>query len=310
MLHRLLSAVALCLLLAAPAGAARFERSSIQQGPDEPIEIGIWSPEGDGPALPLVLISHGSGGDFRSHVDTAEALAEAGFIVAAITHPGDNWRDSSRAFAVWRRPRHLSAAIDYMLERWAGRGRVDPGRIGAFGFSAGGFTVLVAAGGVPDLTKLADHCRANLRFFDCTIAAGAPTQLARAIEWTHDPRLRAIAVAAPALGFAFDRTGLRGVAVPVQLWRAERDEILPHPFYVEPVRRALPARPEYRLVRRAGHFDFLSPCSQEAAARRPHLCSSAPGFSRAAFHERMNGRLIRFFRRHLRPRPAVGASAR
>jgi len=75
--------------------------------------------------------------------------------------------------------------------------------------------------------------------------------------------------------------------------------VLPHPFYAEPVRRSLPAAPEYHLVPQAGHFDFLSPCEQEAAALRPQLCSSAPGFDRATFHERMNGELIRFFRRHL-----------
>lgn len=304
MLHRLLLLLIAWVSAAAfarPATAAdiRYERLTFEAASAEPIEIGIWSPDDDRIQLPLVVISHGTGGDFRSHIDTAEALARAGFVAAAVTHPGDKWRDSSQAFAVWRRPRHLRRAIDYVLQQWPGRRRVDSGRIGAFGFSAGGFTVLVAAGGVPDLTRIAGHCRANPRFFDCGIAPNAPLQLARLISWSHEPRLRAIAVAAPALGFAFEPQGLRGVTLPVQLWRAEQDQVLPHPLYAEAVRRSLPAAPEYHVVPQAGHFDFLSPCHQEAAALRQQLCSSASGFDRAAFHERMNGELIRFFTRHL-----------
>ncbi|MEJ8630132.1 hypothetical protein P0F65_10380 [Sphingomonas sp. I4] len=82
------------------------------------IEVGVWYPASGTPIHkrfglyaqaivpdagvpagrhPLVIISHGTGGDFAGHVDTAVALARAGFIVAALTHPGDNWRDNSRA---------------------------------------------------------------------------------------------------------------------------------------------------------------------------------------------------------------------
>ena len=301
MLQRHILLFTACIAVACPAAAAdvRFEEVAAGAASGEPIEVGIWSPEGGGTRLPLVVISHGTGGDYRSHIGTAQALASAGFVVAAITHPGDNWRDSSRSFAVWRRSRHLRQVIDHMLLEWAGRHRLDRRRIGAFGFSAGGFTVLVAAGGVPDLGRMIGHCRANPRFFDCALAGNAPLRLAGAIRWVRDPRLRAIAVAAPALGFTFSRAGLRQVRVPVQLWRAESDEVLPHPHYVEPVRRSLPRTAEYHTVPRAGHFDFLSPCSREAAARRPQFCSSAPGFDRAAFHARMNAQLIRFFRRHL-----------
>lgn len=46
-----------------------------------------------GAKLPLVIFSHGRGGWFGQHHDTAEALADAGFIVAAINHPGDTAND-------------------------------------------------------------------------------------------------------------------------------------------------------------------------------------------------------------------------
>src|SRR4029077_14216403 len=49
-----------------------------------------------GGKLALVVISHGRGGDFLGHHDTAEALADAGFAAVAINHPGDTARDMSR----------------------------------------------------------------------------------------------------------------------------------------------------------------------------------------------------------------------
>ncbi len=49
-----------------------------------------------GEKLPLVVISHGHGGSYLGHHDLAETLADAGFVVAAIDHPGDTFSDMSR----------------------------------------------------------------------------------------------------------------------------------------------------------------------------------------------------------------------
>lgn len=201
-----------------------FERLTTADG----IEIGIWYPASGTPSdqrlglyvqtvvagaalptdrHPLIVISHGNGGDFASHVDTAVALARAGFIVAALTHPGDNWRDKSRATVVEARP---AALISYMLTDWPGRAAIDAKRIGVFGFSSGGFTVLVAAGGRPDMTRVADHCARHPAFYDCSLMKSRP-RTPLAVWPERDARIKAIVVAAPALGFTFDRAGLAEV---------------------------------------------------------------------------------------------------
>ena len=126
--------------------------------------LGIWEqhPVADaepvGHGLPLVVVSHGTGGSFAGHLDTAAVLASHGFVVAAVTHPGDNWQDQSRTLDIQNRPRELIALLDFMLGGWRSHAVIDPGRVGAFGFSAGGFTVLAAAGGRPDWHgKTASH---------------------------------------------------------------------------------------------------------------------------------------------------------
>ncbi|MBP6878783.1 MAG: prolyl oligopeptidase family serine peptidase [Phenylobacterium sp.] len=287
----------------APAAAARpsetrFSPLVVPDGEGPAIEAAVWTPPGGGRGLPLVVISHGNGGDFRSHEDTAQALAHAGFVVAALTHTGDNWRDQSRATDVAGRPRQLAVLIDYMLGAWEGRASLDPARVGAFGFSAGGFTVLTAVGGEADLSRIAEHCRANPGFYDCQLIAARPVT-AEIPRWTHDTRIKAAVVAAPALGFAFTREGLAQVRQPVQLWQASGDQVLPAPWYVEPVRAGLPTLPEFHLVEGAGHFDFLRPCSAQLAAVAPAVCAPTPGFDRTAFHVRFNAEVVRFLKARL-----------
>jgi predicted dienelactone hydrolase len=207
------------LLLAAAAAAVQsraavgFQHLVIPDSKGAPIEIGVWYPTGAAPRsemietapqtvardalvkgdrLPLVVISHGHGGSFAGHLDTAIALAKAGFVAAALTHNGDSWHDSSHAVEIWERPRQLKILTDYMLAGWRDRGHIDPGRIGAFGFSAGGFTVLVAAGAEPDLGAMRAHCQAHPMFEDCQIVGRHPLPATTEIVWAHDARIKAV----------------------------------------------------------------------------------------------------------------------
>ena len=61
---------------------------------------------------PLVVLSHGYGGNWRNQVWLASALAHQGYIVAAVNHPGTTSKDRSPAAAaqLWQRPRDVSQA--------------------------------------------------------------------------------------------------------------------------------------------------------------------------------------------------------
>ncbi|MBU4433300.1 MAG: dienelactone hydrolase [Alphaproteobacteria bacterium] len=317
----------LVLMLSISAPPVRAQTSAgfqVIQVPDPqgaPIEVGVWYPTaasaaapargmGDwkvatdaplmGQDLPLVVLSHGNGGWFGGHYDTAISLAKAGFVVAALTHTGDNYRDQSRATDLANRPRQLRVLIDYMLADWPQHDRLDPRRVGAFGFSAGGLTVLVAAGGELDLTRVPVHCRDYPTHFDCRLLSLQPPP-ADALRgpWVHDARIKAVVSAAPALGYAFTAKSLGNITAPVQLWRAGNDQILVDPFHATAVLNALPGKPDYRVVAGAGHYDFLTPCAPDMAKELPDLCASAPGFDRAAFHHTFNAAVVAFFTANL-----------
>ena len=153
-------------------------------------------------------MSHGTGGSLASHYDTALALAHAGYVAAALTHPGDNYRDRSRAADVAARPAAIRDAITFMLTQWSGRAALDASKIGVFGFSSGGLTALVLIGAVPDLSTVGAYCESHASAFVCGVARShPPTRRILASDWVSDTRIKAAVVAAPALGFAFGRDG-------------------------------------------------------------------------------------------------------
>jgi predicted dienelactone hydrolase len=325
-LPAILAAAMLLVAPAAHAGNVGFTELSIPDGTNPPLVIGVWYPT-DAPAspqpleaftqtvapagpvagehLPLVVMSHGTGGWYGEHDDTALALAHAGFVVAAVSHTKDTYRDQSQAAAVWLRPQQVHRLIDYMLAAWPDHARIDAGRIGMFGFSSGGFTALVVAGGVPDLAKVAPHCVAHPDYFDCGVVKKAGPAMSATVAhlppslWVHDARVRAAVVAAPALGFTFGAEGLKDVRIPIQLWRDEDDHVLPNPDYAEAVRIALPRPPEYDLVANADHDDFLAPCTDALRRNAPDICVSRPGFDRTAFHADFDVKVVAFFQKTL-----------
>ena len=74
----------------------------------------------NGKAVPMIVMFHGTAGSYLGHFDTASALADAGFVVLAMNHTGDNHADQSHSVDIMDRPRQVSCVIDHMLSTWEG----------------------------------------------------------------------------------------------------------------------------------------------------------------------------------------------
>lgn len=307
--------------------AVGFQLAHTADADGRPFAIGVWYPTrarpwpttwlgfglmdvaADAPvagrALPLVVLSHGNGGGPGSHADLALALAGAGYVVAAPMHPGDNYADQRAAGTVpWLqgRSRQLRLTLDYLLQRWPGHAQLDPARVGAFGFSAGGTTVLTAVGARPDLGLIGPHCRETPEFICRVLGQGHsplldPERAKRGNGYSPDPRIKAAVVAAPGLGFTLGPGALAHVQVPIQLWSGAQDTLVPYASNTRLVREALGARVEFHSVPGAGHYAFLVPCG---VLGPPQLCADAGPFDRKAFHREMNASVIAFFEKTLR----------
>jgi predicted dienelactone hydrolase len=234
-----------------------------------------------GDRLPLVVVSHGKGSDFVLHHDTAETLADAGFVVAAVNHPGDTFFDISRISdlsVMVERPTDIMRLVDFTFGISLAASKIDPERIGFFGFSRGGYTGLVLIGGDPDWASEKDFCpQDSFHWCEQIRSMEFPTQ-----PLAHDPRIKAAVIVDP-LAVFFTTNSCAAVEVPVQLWASEHggDGVLLES--VAAVERSLPAKHEYHVVPKAGHFAFLMPCPPTLARDRPEVCTDAPGFDRGTF---------------------------
>lgn len=323
-LSQTLAAVALvaAACTSALAGDLRvgFQVTGVGNSGGKPMPVGVWYPTDSaaavgpmgaiqdaavtGKGLPLVVISHGNGGGMASHIDLATALASAGYVVAAPMHTGDNFQDPSASGSATLyndRNRQLRQTIDHMLTKWKAHEAVDADKVGAFGLSAGGFTVLTVAGAQPDMKRIAKHCASSPEFV-CKVLDHYKSPLLKddvpagdAIQ--SSPSVKAVVVAAPGLGFTMTPAALSGVKVPVQLWAGEKDDAVPFATNAKVILDGLGQKVEFHSVPNAAHVSFLAPCGP---VKIPELCTDPEGFDRVAFHASMNAAVVKFFDRTLK----------
>lgn len=259
-------------------------------------------------SYPFVLLSHGSGTWYGAHHDSCEFLARHGYVLASVTHPGDNFEDLGGYLGAQQllgRPHHMRLLKDYVLGAHKYRSIIDQERLATMGFAEGAYTVTVLMGGRPDFSRFANHAQWNpndpvlLPHWELTLES-----LPEEIPEYREPAVSAVLMA-PAFGFLFDRERLSAVPAQVRLYRAEMDNHLRADTHVEPYLRSLPLVPEYRIVKGAGHYAFIAPCPEALIEEDPDICADRPGFNRIAFHERFNQQILDYFNRTLSIEEAV-----
>lgn len=252
----------------------------------------------------LIVLSHGSGGSELGHADLAEALARAGYIIAAPRHLGDSFdapQGRGSDVQLTGRPWQAVATLDAVLADARFAPLIDAKRIGMAGFSAGGYTTLVMAGAHPDLSLHVAHCRAHPEDAELCFAAAQTTLGVTRPGWAlpHDTRVRAAVAMAP-LSVMFDAKGLSDVRIPLRVVKAADDQLLQNRFNTDPLLRALPGAVEAAEVP-GGHYVFLAPCSDAIKAAAPVICTDPPGVDRVQVHARLNADIVDFFNRSLPP---------
>ncbi len=229
--------------------------------------------------FPLAIISHGSGSSHLLFRELGCHLAQHGYIVAAVQHPGNN-RDDNRlentVVNLVNRPKHLRAAVDALYAHPELGPHIQRDVVTAIGHSLGGYTALAAAGGVPTLD-----------------GHPAPT--------VCEPRLRALVLLAPATPWFSAADSLRSVTIPILMLIGEKDGITPR-WHADLVIRGVadPSQVTCRIIPNAGHFSFLSPFPE--SMRQPNFrpATDPAGFDRIQFHRELAPEIRAFLDERLR----------
>ena len=216
---------------------------------------------------PLVLLSHGSGGNVLQFGWLAEELTRLGFVVAGVNHPGTTSRDSlpARTVMIWERPADLAALLDWFESAPLSGIEVDTQRTGVLGFSLGGHSALALGGLRVSKQRFLDYCARNKGMWDCGWLEAGGVDLA-AIDASRyesamgDPRIRAVVAVDPALSQAADPASLSGLDAPTLIINFADKAGTPEAMDARTLGQALP-NATYHTVSGAWHFSMLPECS-------------------------------------------------
>jgi len=208
---------------------------------------------------PILLFSHGYIGSPLSndYVNALAVLASFGYVVAAPFHGDPRFTNTTldsigdvvyllthlTDFIAMQalRPLSLSATLDLLLAHPQWRDRVDPARIGGFGASMGGESVMLMAGA--GLTKTFGQSWSQV---------------------TNDPRLKAAVGYVPYFGqpilpaFGRDQHGLDGIALPYLAISGTSDTLAPIALTLQGMNRLAGTRELVALIGVEHGFDIPS----------------------------------------------------
>jgi predicted dienelactone hydrolase len=264
---------------------------------------------------PLVLLSHGTGGSAVQMMWLGYYLASRGYIAAAVNHHGNTAAElpyTAQGFRLyWERARDLTAVLNKLLADPVFGAWIDRDRIGAAGFSLGGYTVISIAGGVFSQREFESFCRSPQRDFTCEPQPEFPDaqrlfeelkktdpvvqeSLRYAGDSFRDKRIRRVFAIAPALGSGFTKEGLGKVKIPVRIVVGQADQVTPRATNAQRYAKLIKGTRLTVLPGEIGHYTFLAECTARGKAV-VDICRDGEGIDRAQVHQQVAQMAFEFF---------------
>ena len=267
--------------------------------------------------FPLVALSHGTGGSSMQMAWLGTYLAARGYIVVAVNHPGNNAVTgyTTQGFVEgWERARDISTAISDLLADTRFGPKIDAERIGAAGFSYGGYTMMELAGATTDWIRLLTWCNQQKgacdppempdlmeKFKAIKQQPDVQQALQRAADSYRDPRIRAVFAIAPAVAQAFTPESLHKITIPVEIVAGAADQIAPPAENAQFFAINIKGAKLTILPGGVGHYTFLDVGTDVGKKELPQLFVDNPGVDRRAVHDQIGQMVAEFFDKELVP---------
>lgn len=264
---------------------------------------------------PLIALSHGTGGSALQMAWLGTYLAGRGFIVVAVNHPGNNavgGYTTEGFIEGWERAKDISTAISDLLADPRFGNKIDANRIGAAGFSYGGYTMLELAGATTDYQKILAWCDQRKdacnppempdllqRFKAIQQRPDVQESLRHAGDSYRDTRIRAVFAIAPAVSAAFSPESLRQISIPVEIVAGEGDTIAPPPDNAQYYAANIKDVKLTILPGGVGHYTFLDVGTDAGKKQMPQFFVDKAGVDRESVHQQVAEMAAEFFEKQL-----------
>lgn len=259
--------------------------------------------------FPLLIFSHGTGGNRFASMWIIEHLVTEGYVVLSLDHYGNNSSHKiPREFLKWwERAIDIQYILSEFLADEAWGAKVDPNRIGVFGHSLGGYTSIALAGGQVD--RLSPHMpKGKPPEFPETNEeidyVNDPELVASFHRWAQrvkDDRIKAAFVMAPAIGFGFhDPRQTAEIDIPIFIVAGNGDRQTPVETDAGNYHRLIPTSEIHLFEAPVGHYIFLNEGTAMGKQAVPMILQDAPGVDRGLIHAKTAKMAAAFFGKHLR----------
>lgn len=268
--------------------------------------------------FPLVALSHGTGGSALQMAWLGTYLASRGYIAVAVNHPGNNAVTgyTTQGFVEgWERAKDISTTVTDMLNDARFAERIDPNRIGAAGFSYGGYTMLELAGATTDFNQVLAWCDQvknacnppempdlTQKFTAMEHQPDVENAIQHAGDSYRDARIRAVFAIAPAVARAFSVQSLQKITIPVEIVAGASDQIAPPAENAEFFAHNIPGAKLTILPDGVAHYTFLDVGTDAGKKQLPQFFVDNEGVDREAVHLEVGQMAADFFDQELTPR--------
>lgn len=260
-------------------------------------------------AFPLVLLSHGTGGNRFGLAWLAIALAKQGYVVAAPDHWGNTFDNKIPEYFVryWERPLDISFLITHILSDKSLSQSIDKEKIGVAGFSLGGYTSLALAGADLNCSLLKTNSKTQQGKKEFNIPELG--DLRKLIDNTScesiqnsfkDIRIKIFVALSPALGLGFDNIEqTKNMNSPILIIGAENDQIAPIKTNAENYNKLIPNSMFIKLEGEVGHYIFLNEGNESLKKEAKKYYQDDKTINRETIHRKVEKEIIKFFQNTL-----------
>ncbi|PIS01051.1 MAG: hypothetical protein COT84_04410 [Chlamydiae bacterium CG10_big_fil_rev_8_21_14_0_10_35_9] len=249
---------------------------------------------------PLILMSHGNGGEKRDRAWLVPHLVSAGYIVASVEHYGDTFDFFSPDLylSAWLRPADISFSLTYLLEESCFADKLDKERVGFCGYSLGGMTGIWLAGGIPvDLEKLLKRYQFFTGEFPDDVVNNLDYE--QSLRSFEDPRIKAYFSMAP-FTWGFTNYTIQHIDKPHLIIGVENDQLLPASSHAKYLADTIQNAEYFLLEGKAGHYIFLNEATDLGKMiMDERFYNDHPDVNRAEIHKVLGNLSVEFFDKHL-----------
>lgn len=259
-------------------------------------------------SFPLILLSHGTGGNRFGLAWLAIELVKNGYIVAAPDHWGNTFDNKIPEYFVryWERPLDMSFLLTSILNDELFHPYIDEEKIGLVGFSFGGYTALAIGGVNIDCEVLKQNATTKQGKEEFVIPEmGDLTKLISNLSCNEipktfkDDRFKTLIALAPALGLGLPDEN-QNINVPILIIGTENDHIAPIETNALKYNRLIPTSRFTKIEGKAGHYVFLNEGNKELQNEAKQYYQDHKTVQRASIHEQATTEIVEFLKQNLK----------